>query len=97
VRVVFTPYAERQIDAIHRYIAEHGYEQRADAYVVRLIEFCEHLARSPTRGTPRDEVLPGLRTTVFERRVTVAYLMEGDMVVVEGIYGRGRDFDADLR
>ena len=96
LRVVFTPYAERQLDWLHRYITEHSFETRADAYVARLVTFCQNLVRFPERGTPRDEILVGLRTTVLARRVTIAYLVDGDTIVIEGIYGRGRDYEQDL-
>lgn len=97
MQVVFTPCAVRQIDELHGYVADHSFEDRADTYVARLIEFCEGLRQFPERGTPRDDILPGLRPTVYARRVTVAYLLDGDTVLIEGIYAQGRDYEQDFQ
>jgi toxin ParE1/3/4 len=49
------------------------------------------------RGRKRDDLLPGLRTIGFERRVTVAFVVSADAVLIEGIFYGGRDFEAALR
>ena len=69
--VFFTPYAERQLDELHRYIADQSFESRADAYVERLVSFCQGLDQFPQRGTPRDDILPGLRTAVSPQKVAM--------------------------
>jgi toxin ParE1/3/4 len=94
VRVIFTPLAERHIDSLHEYITEHASEDRADAYVGRIVEFCKGLTTFPLRGTRRDDLLPGLRVTNFERRVTIAFVIIADAVLIEGIFYGGRDFEA---
>jgi toxin ParE1/3/4 len=77
VRVIFTPLAERHIDSLHEYIATHASEERADGYVSRIVDFCNGLSTFPLRGTQRDDLLPGLRVTGFERRVTIAFVGHG--------------------
>jgi plasmid stabilization system protein ParE len=42
-------------------------------YLDRIEEACMALATFPKRGTRRDDILPGLRTIGFERRVTIAF------------------------
>jgi len=85
VRVIFTPLAERHIDSLHEYITTHASEERADGYVSRIVDFCNGLSTFPLRGTQRDDLLPGLRVTGFERRVTIAFIVTADAVVIEGI------------
>ena len=51
----------------------------------------------PLRGTQRDDLLPGLRVTGFERRVTIAFVVTADAVLIEGIFYGGRDFEAEFR
>jgi len=75
VRVIFTPLAERNINSLHEYIAEHTSEERADGYVGRIVDFCNGLSTFPLRGTQRDVLLSGLRVTGFERRVTIAFIV----------------------
>jgi toxin ParE1/3/4 len=94
LHVIFTPQAERQIDRLHAYIAEHASESRADAYIARIVTFCTKLATFPLRGQKRDDLLPGLRTTGFERRVTIAFVVTADAVLIEGVFYGGQDFEA---
>jgi plasmid stabilization system protein ParE len=44
----------------------------------------------------RDEIRPGLRMIGFERRVTVAFLVDGEDVVILRILYASRQFDVDL-
>jgi toxin ParE1/3/4 len=78
------------------YIAEHTSEERADGYVGRIVDFCNGLSTFPLRGTQRDDLLSGLRVTGFERRVTIAFIVTADAVLIEGIFYGGRDFEAEF-
>ena len=49
------------------------------------------------RGMVRDDLLPGLRVTGFERRVTIAFVVTEAAVLIEGIFYGGRDFEGTLR
>jgi toxin ParE1/3/4 len=51
----------------------------------------------PNRGAPRDDILIGLRTIGFRRRVTIAYVVEPTAVLVVGVFYGGQDFEAILR
>jgi len=97
VRVIFTPLAERHIDSLHDYITTHVSEERGDGYVGRIVDFCNGLSTFPLRGTQLDDLLPGLRVTGFERRVTIAFVVTADAVFIEGIFYGGRDFEAEFR
>ncbi len=97
MQVAFTPLAERQIDRLHAYITEQTNADRADGYIRRIVTFCQGLAVLPLRGVQRDDILPGLRVTGFERRVTIAFVVTSQTVLIEGIFYGGRDFEAILR
>ena len=75
----------------------HASEERADGYVGRIVDFCNGLSTFPLRGTQRDDLLSGLRVTGFERRVTIAFIVTAEAVLIEGIFYGGRDFEAELR
>ncbi len=94
MQVIFTPRAEDQLDALHRYITVNGSERWADGYIARIVDFCTELATFPLRGQARDDLLEGLRTTGFERRVTIAFVVTDDAVLIEGIFYGGQDFEA---
>jgi toxin ParE1/3/4 len=93
VRVIFTPRAERQIDGLHEYITDKASEERADGYIARIVAFCNGLVTFPLRGQQRNDLLSGLRTIGFERRVTIAFVVTADAVLIEGIFCGGQDFE----
>jgi toxin ParE1/3/4 len=97
VRTVFTPSAERQLDSLHRYIAERAGEGVADGYIGRIVTFCRSLTPFPLRGAARDDLLPGLRTIGFERRATIAFMVTPELVVIEGVFYGGQDYEAHYR
>jgi toxin ParE1/3/4 len=69
----------------------------ADVYTGRIVAACKGFSQFPLRGTRRDDVLPGLRTIGFERRITIAFMVLPDKVLIEGIFYGGQDFAVDLR
>ena len=97
MHVVFTPLAERHLDALHRYITSRSGEDRADNFIGRIVGFCQSLSTFPVRGAARDDLLPGLRTIGFERRATIAFVVEPDLVIIEGVFYGGRDYEAAFR
>jgi plasmid stabilization system protein ParE len=47
----------------------------------------------PQRGTTRDDIRPGPRTVGFERRVTIAFTVVGDDLIILRILYAGRSLD----
>jgi len=45
----------------------------------------------------RDDLLPGLRVSGFERRVTIAFVATDSAVLIEGVFYGGRDFETTFR
>ena len=95
--VVFTPEAEEQLAELYRYIADNASAEIAFRYTDAVVEFCEGLETLPHRGTPRDDIRPGLRTTPYKRRTTVAYAVDAEQVPIIGVFHGGRDFESILR
>jgi len=93
--VIFTPRAERQLDDLYTYIADHSAEERAQRFVGRIVDHCLNLATFPERGARRDDIRPNLRTTSYVRRVTVAYSVDAltATVTILGVYYGGQDFE----
>lgn len=61
------------------------------AYIERIRQHGISLGNFPDRGSPRDDLDPGIRTTVFEARVVIAYTVAEDEVTVLRILNHGRD------
>jgi len=94
--VKHSPEAREQLAAIADYITSEGEPERAIAYVARIVGFCEGLALFPRRGRRRDDLLAGMYTAGFERRVTITYTInEAEAQVwITGIYYGGQDWEA---
>ena len=45
----------------------------------------------PERGAQRDDLRPGLRVIGFERRVTIAFHITSETVVIDRVFYGGRD------
>ncbi len=87
----------RHLEDLHDYLCDNASERIADTYVGRIVAHCRKLSLFPHRGTRRDDILPGLRTIGFERRATIAFLVGGDLVLIEGVFHGGQDFESALR
>jgi toxin ParE1/3/4 len=96
-RVIFSPEADAQLVAIYRRISGKTAPTVADRFTGAIVDYCEKLESFPQRGTRRDDLRPGLRTIGFRRRVTIAFAVEADSVMIIGIFYGGQDFEAALR
>lgn len=67
----------------------------ARAYVARIRAFIVDFDTFPERGTLRDHVRPGLRVVGFERRVSVAFVVEDTDVVILRVLYAGQQFEDD--
>ena len=95
-RIVFTPEARDQVDHLHAYISAAADGETASRFTDAIIDHIARLSEFPERGTPRDDLRPGLRTFAWRRRVTIAFMVEEADVVVIGIFYGGRDFESLL-
>jgi toxin ParE1/3/4 len=97
LKVVFRPEAEADLIGLYEYIAERSGHQIAGGYIDRIEEACMALATFPKRGRRRDDILPGLRTIGFERRITIAFRVLKSEVEIVTIAYAGRNFEEDLK
>ena len=87
----FAPEAEEDLFAIYTFVADAAGFGIADAYDARLRAACLRLTDFPNRGTPHDELAPGLRSVAFERRASIYYRVTGPRVEILRILHAGRD------
>jgi toxin ParE1/3/4 len=92
-QVVFAPEAQTDLLQLYDYIAERSTLERALSYTDRIVDYCLGLADFPERGTPRNDLRPGLRVTSFERRVAIAFHVAADVLTIDRILYGGRDLD----
>ena len=91
--IVLSEQAIEDIISIGRWIAEEADRETANAYVSRIEAFCFKLSDFPRRGTPRDDLAEGVRTVPFERRVVVAYRVDGHTVSILRAVSGSRDME----
>ncbi len=96
-RIVVTHEAQGQLGAIYDYIADAASPDIALRFTNEILGHLDGLADHPRIGTPRDDLRPGLRTLTHRRRVTIAFIVEDDAVVIIGFYYGGQDFATLLR
>ncbi len=94
--VAFSAEAELQLQELEAYLAERFYPANAERYIERLTDACRALALAPFQGTMRDDLAPGIRTTGFERRVTIYFKVVEKRILILGIFYGGRKFTLDL-
>lgn len=92
--VIFAPEALTDLFELYDFIAADAGPVRAHGYTDRIVATCRNLATFPERGTRRDDLRPGLRTTTFRRRVTIAYHITATQVVIDRILYGGRNLPA---
>ncbi|MDX8442297.1 type II toxin-antitoxin system RelE/ParE family toxin [Mesorhizobium australafricanum] len=69
---------------------------RRTRYDSRIRAFCERLEHGSERGTRRDDVWPGLRVVGFERRITLAFVVEPERVVILRLFYGGANWSDEL-
>jgi plasmid stabilization system protein ParE len=96
-RVIFSPEAAVDLSDLYEYIAKQSGLTRAINYIGRIEQYCAGFKFSPERGTKRDDLRPGLRIAGFERRITIAFHVQLDAVVIDRILYAGRDVKRAFR
>jgi toxin ParE1/3/4 len=94
-KVTFRPAAEGDLDAIFEHIANDS-PKNALAFVLRIRSFCEALAEFSERGSLRRALGEGIRIVGFERRVAIAFRVDGDRVRILRVFYGGRNLEQHL-
>ncbi len=89
--VLFTPEAEADLLELYDYIADHSSADRALGYIERIEVWSDSLQTFPERGVVRNDIRPGLRVLSFDRRVSIAFQVTPEAVIILRILYAGRD------
>jgi toxin ParE1/3/4 len=92
-QVLYSRRARAHLASIQNYIAGQGSPQNASKFIADIVAKCDQLAFSPWQGTARDDVERGLRTTGFRKRITIAFRVQAETVLIAGIFYGGRNFE----
>ena len=94
--VVFSPEALEQLAELYHYIAQAASPGVAAEYTEAIVSYCESLRTFPLRGTPREDVRPGLRITNYRKRTIIAFAVDAQVVSIIGIFYGGQDYESIL-
>lgn len=94
--VIVAPQARGDLRALHDWIARAGGPKAADAFLIRLKLFLQGLSSASERGHLRNDIRAGLRIVGFERRLTIAFAVIGERVVVLRVFRSGRNWEGVL-
>ncbi|MBC8131294.1 MAG: type II toxin-antitoxin system RelE/ParE family toxin [Rhizobiaceae bacterium] len=93
-RIRLTAEAEADLAHIYRLVRKGSASNHtARNYTARIMTFLAGFDTFPERGSIRDAIRPGLRIVGFERRVSVAFVVEADEVVILRLLYAGQQFD----
>lgn len=92
-RVIFTPEARHDLFGIYEWIASKASLLVAIAYIERLEAYCLGFDSASERGHRRDDVFPGLRIVGFERRVTIAFVVDENQVTILRLFYGGQNWE----
>ena len=95
-KVVLSPDALADLSNLYDWIANQASLDVALAYIERLESYVMGFEVASERGTLHDDIRRGLRTIGFERRLTVAFEVTEDQVMILGFFSGGRDWTAIL-
>jgi plasmid stabilization system protein ParE len=88
--------AEEDLFALFFWLSDEADADFALADATSIRAHMETFRTFPERGTPRDDLSPGLRTTVYRRRTVIAYrLVDGELEVV-ALHHAGRDWTGEI-
>jgi toxin ParE1/3/4 len=86
--VVYSAEAESDLAALYDYLAAAASPAVAIRVMRRLRTWLDGFDIGAERGTRRDDIRPGLRTIGFERRVTAAFTIDDErMLILRLFYG----------
>ncbi|MCB8877226.1 type II toxin-antitoxin system RelE/ParE family toxin [Acidisoma silvae] len=91
--VVFAPEALRDLIGLYDYVSDKAGAQIALNFADTIRRYCLTFGTFPQRGMRRDDLRPGLRVVGFRRRITIAFHVAPDRVVIDRILYAGRDTD----
>jgi toxin ParE1/3/4 len=95
-RIVWHRKARADLLALYDWIAEQADPDTAFDYTRKIEAHAAKLADFPERGTPRDDLVPGLRTIPYRRRAVIAYRELDDEVEILAIAHGGRDLGREF-
>ena len=91
-KVEFSEDARTDLVALYDWLSNAAGAKTALSYVERLETYCKGFDLASERGHARDDIRQGLRIVGFERRVTIAFMVEDNRVVILRLFYGGQNW-----
>ena len=91
--VIFAPEARDDLVRLYNWIADAASPSVALSYIERIEAWCLGFDLASERGQDRHDIRPGLRIAGFERRMTVAFVVDDDRVTILRLFYGGQDWE----
>lgn len=91
--LVFTPEANSQLLRLYKYVADRASPTDAERFVSSLVTACEKTCNFPHRGSPRNDIRPGMHLSHYKKRTVIVYHVDDIEAIVSiiGIYHGGQN------
>jgi toxin ParE1/3/4 len=89
--ITWSATAQSDLLALFDWIAERAGIEVGEDYTTRIEAFANALIDNPRRGSPRDDLAPGLRSIVYRRRTIIIYRASETAIEIIHIAHGGRD------
>jgi toxin ParE1/3/4 len=100
-RIRYTPEAEQQLHELDEWITRAASADTARRFVTAVMDHIDGILVFPFAGRGRDDVRPGMRTTIYRKTTFVAYEVEESSeevtVNILGVFHGGQDWETALR
>ncbi|EPR23221.1 hypothetical protein L905_08495 [Agrobacterium sp. TS43] len=90
-RIAFHARAEAEIDELYELLRDKAGPAIAGTYVGGIYDLIDGLRMFPERGSLRQGKVPDLRIIGYRRRVSIAFVVQKDVVHILGVFYGGRD------
>lgn len=91
-KVEFSEDARTDLIALYDWLSNAAGSKTALSYIERLETYCNGFDLASERGHVRDDIRQGLRIVGFERRVTIAFMVENNRVVILRLFYGGQNW-----
>lgn len=95
--VILAPEARADLLHLYDWIADAASPSTALSYVERIEAYLRSFDLASERGTLRDDIRPRLRVIGFERRLTIAFMVDPERVTILRVFYGGQDWETTIR
>ena len=90
----WSPKARRDFRSHRHWLRSEAGSRVAELWIDALVDWVDELREFPRLGTPRSEYGADVRTRVFRRTITIAYVPDANGVTILRMFGKGRNITA---